>query len=116
MNCVRNAVLATALLVLPVQAQEAAPADEDAAFDDAVRQFGYIGGLAWQCTADAARTGIEGQALEAYQGIVRLFGTDQAFFFAASFGAGTTAVLDASECESHVTSFSEQIAQAKKAD
>ena len=80
----------------PSRAEETA--DEDEQFTAAVRDFGYAGGAAWQCAEAEARSDIERQAMVSYNGLARLFGTDEAFFFSSAFGAGTSAPIDKSEC------------------
>lgn len=92
-----------------------AAVDEDQAFDDAVRQFGYAGGAAWQCSAEVQRSTIERQALQAYNGLTRLFGSDQAFFFATSFGAGTIDALKQDDCTKHIETFTREMNKAQKA-
>jgi hypothetical protein len=90
--------------------------DEDEAFDDAVRNFGYISGLAHQCVPEEKQGAVERRVVQAYSRIVGLFGSDQAFFFAAAFGAGSTAQFDRQECKKHLDFFEEQLNQnaAKK--
>ena len=72
----------------------AAPVDEDALFDDQLRKFGYWAGAAYQCVPDTKQAETEKKILDTYNSISRLFGTDQAFFFAAAFGNGTTRPVD----------------------
>ncbi len=43
--------------------------------------------------------------LKAYSGLVRLFGTDRAFFYAAAFGAGTSMSLDKTKCATYIEDF-----------
>jgi len=90
-------------------------ADDDQAFDDAVRQFGYAGGAAWHCSAEKDRAAVERQALQAYSGLARLFGTDQAFFFASSFGAGTMDEIKKEDCAKFIEAFTREMAKAQKA-
>lgn len=92
-----------------------AAGDDDQAFDDAVRQFGYTGGAAWQCSATTDRNAIERQALQAYHGLARLFGTDQAFFFASSFGAGTMDEVRKDNCSKHFEALSREMNKAQEA-
>lgn len=96
--------LALVLLVAPLLAF-AGTDDEDARFDDAVRDFGFTSGAALQCAEAAKKPRIESQALNAYSGIVRLFGSDQAFFYAAAFGAGSAMPVDKAKCPEFITSF-----------
>lgn len=88
-------VLAGAMaLAAPAFAEEAA----DEQFSEALSDFGYAGGAAWQCAEGAAKSDIERSAMTAYNGIVRLFGSDEAFFFASAFGGGTTDSIDKAKC------------------
>ena len=103
--------LLSALAVMtPVMAEEAV--DEDEQFTEAVRDFGYAGGAAWQCAAEDARGDIERQAMVSYNGLARLFGTDEAFFFSTAFGAGTSAPIDKAECETFSKQFQEGMSKA----
>lgn len=90
--------------------------DKDEAFDDAVRQFGYNAGMAHQCTAEAERPQMEKEVLKAFNGLARLFGTDQAFFFAAAFGAGTQEEIDKADCASQIQSFKDAMKSSADAE
>lgn len=81
-------------------------------FTEAVKDFGYAGGVAWQCAEPEAKTEVERQSMVSYQGLVRLFGSDEAFFFAAAFGAGTSDQVDKAECEAFETQFREGLSKA----
>lgn len=94
---------------LPALAEDV---DEDEQFTLAVKDFGYAGGAAWQCAADAERPGIEIQAITAYNGLAQLFGTDEAFFFSAAFGAGTSAAIDKAECGEFLKQFKDGMSKA----
>lgn len=113
-----RAVQITAIALLAVLAAAASPAiaeefiDEDEQFTEAVRDFGYAGGAAWQCAADEARGDIERQAMQSYNGLARLFGTDEAFFFSTAFGAGTSASIDKAECDVFAKQFKEGMSKA----
>lgn len=96
--------LAIALLALPLLAFAAAN-DDEAHFDEAVRDFGFTSGAALQCAAAGQKAQIEAQALKAYSGIVRLFGSDQAFFYASAFGAGAVMSFDKQKCPEYKASF-----------
>jgi hypothetical protein len=85
-----------AIATIPAIAEETI--DEDEQFTEALRDFGYAGGAAWQCAEAEARSDIERQAMVSYNGLARLFGTDEAFFFSTAFGAGTSAPIDKAEC------------------
>ncbi|MFP1632761.1 hypothetical protein ACLB6G_13585 [Zhengella sp. ZM62] len=81
-------------------------------FTEAVKDFGYAGGVAWQCAEPEIQTEIERQSMISYHGLVRLFGTDEAFLFAAAFGAGTADQIDKAECEAFETRFREGLSKA----
>lgn len=98
----------------PVLADEGG--DKDEAFDEAVRQFGYNAGAAHQCTAEAERPQMEREVLKAFNGLARLFGTDQAFFFAAAFGAGTQEEINKADCASHIQSFTDAMKSSAGAE
>ena len=86
--------------------------DEDEQFTEAVRDFGYAGGAAWQCAEAEARSDIERQAMVSYNGLARLFGTDEAFFFSTAFGAGTSAPIDRSQCGEYSQQFQAGMSKA----
>ena len=96
--------------VAPAMAEDAA---DDEMFTDAVKDFGYAGGAAWQCAEADARSDVERQAMVSYHGLVRLFGSDEAFFFSAAFGAGTSAAIDKTECEAFTRQFHEGLTKAE---
>lgn len=104
-------VLIFILFCLPVTAltqpvTEVAQTDaEGIAFEEAVRNFGFASGAAHQCAPTAERTRIEADVLKAYSGLGRLFGTDQAFFYAAAFGAGTVMPIDKTKCAEFTSEF-----------
>lgn len=79
--------------------------DEDARFEEAIRDFGFTSGAAWQCSAPEAQSGVESEVMRAYAGLVRLFGTDRAFFYAAAFGAGTGMAIDKGKCAEYIADF-----------
>lgn len=103
------AVLAGVIaFAMPSYADEAA----DEQFSEALSDFGYAGGAAWQCAEGAAKGDIERNAMKAYNGIVRLFGSDEAFFFASAFGGGTTDGIDKSKCAEFADHFKVGMNQA----
>lgn len=90
----------------PAQAPKAAaPADEEAVFDDKLREFGYWSGAAYGCVAEAKQAEVERKVLDTYNHIARLFGTDRAFFYAAAFGNGTTMKVEAAKCPDFLAKF-----------
>lgn len=106
----RNHLLALAVAtVLPVMATAqptAIPAeDEDVKFEESIRNFGFVSGAAYQCLPEADRGAHDREVLRAYSGLVRLFGTDRAFFYAAAFGAGTSMTIDKAKCGAYIEDF-----------
>lgn len=99
------AACALGLLGMSAIAQNSAPlaskADaDDIAFEESIRNFGYVSGAAYQCLERDKRLAHEREVLAAYDGLVRMFGSDRAFYYAAAFGAGSTDGLDRSKCAS----------------
>lgn len=82
-------------------------AEED--LDRAIEGFGYTSGIAFQCLPPEEAAELEQDAMKAFTGIVRLFGSDRAFFYAAAYGSGATAEVDRSQCEQRVREFREAI-------
>lgn len=97
-----------ALLPLLASAQGDKPVsadDEDVKFEESLRSFGFVSSAAYQCLPAAERNGHDRQVLRAYSGLVRLFGSDRAFFYAAAFGAGTSMSIDKAECPRYLSDF-----------
>jgi hypothetical protein len=97
-----------ALLPALAFAQPATPAagdDDDVQFEVSLRNFGFLSGAAYQCIPESERTAHDREVLRAYSGLVRLFGSDRAFFYAAAFGAGTSMQIDKKECAGYVADF-----------
>lgn len=110
------AISISALLPLAAAAQTTPPANapasalslaeqEDERFEDAIRNFGFVSGAAYQCLPEAERTAHDREVLKAFSGLVRLFGSDRAFFYAAAFGAGTSMSIDKAKCASYIEDF-----------
>ncbi len=78
---------------------------EDVRFEEAIRNFGFLSGAAYQCLPEADRTAHEREVLKAFSGLVRLFGSDRAFFYAAAFGAGTSMTIDKAKCAGYIEDF-----------
>ncbi len=95
----------TLLFCTPLVTLAAQPNDDEEAFELSLRNFGYTAGAAYQCAKETERPRIEADAIKAYSGLTRLFGTDQAFFFAAAFGAGSTMPVDTSKCAEYTANF-----------
>jgi hypothetical protein len=70
------------------QTAPAQPADEEEQMDSALRKFGYTSGRAFQCQTKEQQRKAERVALDVATNLLRLFGSDRAFFYAAAFGAG----------------------------
>jgi hypothetical protein len=94
-----------------VNSQEAKPqgVDEEEQLDDAVQQFGYVSGAAFQCAASNQAQTLEKDARKAFTGIVQLFGSDRAFFYAAAYGAGATGNIDRNKCAQYTRQFQESM-------
>lgn len=90
---------AAALLALGGMAAAQVPSDADEErMDAALRKFGYVSGQAFQCHGKEQQLRLEKTALRAATNILRLFGSDRAFYFAAAFGAGSSEQLDTKKC------------------
>jgi hypothetical protein len=105
-------VVAAVLLPLAAIAQTPKPdqalsiaEQEDLRFEESIRNFGFVSGAAYQCLPEAQRTEHDRDVLTAFSGLVRLFGSDRAFFYAAAFGAGTSMSLDKAKCASYIEDF-----------
>lgn len=110
------ALAIAALLPLAAVAQTAKPADapappislaeqEELRFEEAIRNFGFVSGAAYQCLPEADRTAHDREVLKAFSGLVRLFGSDRAFFYAAAFGAGISMSIDKAKCAGYIEDF-----------
>lgn len=101
------------LMPFAVAAQAAKPAapapslveQEEMRFEEAIRNFGFVSGAAYQCLPEADRDAHDREVLRAYSGLVQLFGSDRAFFYAAAFGAGTSMSIDKAKCANYVEDF-----------
>ncbi len=87
--------------------------DEEAAFDEALRNFGVTAGEAWGCSAEEARSEVEQNVLRAHAGVVRLFGLDRGFAFAAAFGAGAAVPIAPEDCPAQIAAFEDGLAAAR---
>ena len=74
-------------------------------FEESIRNFGFVSGAAFQCLPEAERTAHDREVLKAYSGLVHLFGSDRAFFYAAAFGAGTSIAIDKAKCAGYIKDF-----------
>ncbi len=102
-------ILMMVLWGMGVSSAIAQPTDEEEKFDDAIQQFGYVSGAALQCATSNQSPTIERDALRAFTGITRLFGSDRAFFYAAAYGAGATGSIDRSKCAQYLRQFQESM-------
>jgi len=96
-------IMTIALLADHAAAQDDSTSEE--AFDGDRKNFGYTAGLAWQCSDADGRTGRLDRTMEIYDRLIRLFGTDRAFYFAAAFGAGSNDAVDPEACDRHIADF-----------
>src|SRR5262245_37422597 len=71
---------------------------EEEQMDGALRKFGYVSGQAFQCHTKEQQAKAERVALDVATNILRLFGSDRAFFYAAAFGAGASEQMDQKAC------------------
>jgi hypothetical protein len=90
----------------PAAPSVAAPAtDQEEAFDEKLREFGYWSGAAHGCVPEAKQAEVERKVLNTFNRIGQLFGTDRAFFYAAAFGHGTTVKVEAAKCPEFLEKF-----------
>ncbi len=101
-------IAAVAQSAEPVAPPPPAPSlaeQEDLRFEEAIRNFGFLSGATYQCLPEADRAAHDREVLKAFSGLVRLFGSDRAFFYAAAFGAGTSVSIDKAKCASYTEDF-----------
>ena len=91
----------------------AQPVDEDGQMDAALRKFGYVSGQAFQCHSKEQQTTLERTVLDVATNILRLFGSDRAFFYAAAFGAGASEQIDQQGCPAALKEAEAMIRQLK---
>jgi hypothetical protein len=104
------------LIVMPQQAakQETKQVDEEEQMDSALRKFGYISGQACQCQKQGGeRTKFERRTLDIATGILRLFGSDRAFYYAAAFGAGVSEEMDQKKCPEIIKQYETMLGKVK---
>jgi hypothetical protein len=112
----RKALLAGGLALWALQGIAAAqtkPVDEEETMDAAFRKFGYVSGQAFACHTKEQQAKLERTALSVGTNILRLFGSDRAFFFAAAFGAGSSAAVDQAQCPAIVKQADEMVTKLK---
>ena len=107
--------LALSLLLSGVAtAQQAMPTvDEEERLDGVMRKFGYVSGQAFQCHTKEQQVKLERLALDVGTNILRLFGSDRAFYFAAAFGAGSIDRLDTGKCPEVIRQAEDMIGKLK---
>lgn len=86
----------------------------DAAFEESIRDFGYVSGAAYQCLPEGKRISHEKEVIGAFDGLVRLFGSDRAFYYAAAFGAGSIERIDKSKCGDFLGKYQSATKSTKK--
>ena len=96
----KSAMVFVTLITVAAFAQS--PEDPEK-FDAQLRRLGYASGQVYECRGtDDERKRSERNALNAFSGISRLFGSDHAFCFAAAYGAGARYTLDKSKCAEYI--------------
>ena len=98
---------------LAEQPSDAKAADEEERMDAALRKLGYVSGQAFQCHSKDQQAKLERTALGIANGILRLFGSDRAFFYAAAFGAGATEKMEQKACPAAIEQASAMTGQLK---
>jgi hypothetical protein len=86
---------------------------EEEKMDAALRKFGYVTGQAFACHTKDQQTKLEKTALDVATNVLRLFGSDRAFFYAAAFGAGAAEVVDQAKCPAIVKQAEEMVGKMK---
>ena len=81
--------------------------------DSALRKFGYVSGQAFACQTKEEQAKLEKTALNVATNILRLFGSDRAFFYAAAFGAGAAEPVDQAKCPAIAKQAGEMIGKMK---
>lgn len=86
----------------------------EASFEESIRDFGYVSGAAYQCLPENQRLAHERGVIGAFDGLVRLFGSDRAFYYAAAFGAGSIDKIDKARCAEFIERYNSAIKSAKQ--
>ena len=109
-------------LLLPAAAAAQQPAasqdskvvvDDEEKMDTALRKFGFVSGQAFQCHTKEEQAKLERTALNAATNILRLFGSDRAFYYAAAFGTGVAEPIDQKACPAVIKQAADMIAKLK---
>jgi hypothetical protein len=106
-------VLSACLLPGLAGAQQLPTDAEEEKMDAALRKFGYVTGQAFACHTKDQQTKLEKTALDVATNVLRLFGSDRAFFYAAAFGAGAAEVVDQAKCPAIVKQAEEMVGKMK---
>ncbi len=111
----KNAKFVASMLLLFISgiACAAETPDEDERLDNGLRDYGYVTGQAYQCVADENKKAAVSTALEIATGILRLFGSDRAFYFATAFGIGSAEAVDAEKCPELIEQYHQMTAKLK---
>jgi hypothetical protein len=72
-----------------------------------------VSGQAFQCHSKEEQIKLERTALNVATNILRLFGSDRAFFYAAAFGAGMTDEMDRKTCPAVIKQATDMIVKLK---
>lgn len=118
---IRNAILAGGVLMCFVAgvrgAQQSTPSvptdQEEEQMDGALRKLGYVSGQAFQCHSKEQQAKLERTVLDIATNILRLFGSDRAFYYAAAFGAGASEEMDQKQCPAVLKEAETMIRQMK---
>ena len=106
-------VVACLTLGLAAGAQTRQAGDEEEQMDTALRKFGYVSGQAFSCHSKDQQAKLERTALNVTTNILRLFGSDRAFFYAAAFGAGASEQVDTKKCPEVIKQAEEMLGRMK---
>ena len=112
----RMTLLAGALALFTLQGSASAqvPTEEqEEQMDASFRKFGYVTGQAFACHTKEQQKNLEATAFTVGTNILRLFGSDRAFFFAAAFGAGGAQAVDAAKCPALIKQAEEMVGRLK---
>lgn len=110
MQSFKRLAVGVALVAVQGVAMAQMPSDaEEEKLDTTLRKFGYTSGQAFQCHSKEQQLKLEKTALNVGTNILRLFGSDRAFFFAAAFGAGAAEQLDTKTCPDLIRQADEMI-------
>ena len=114
MNRMTLLVGALALFTLQGSASAQVPTeDQEEQMDASFRKFGYVTGQAFACHSKEQQKNLEATAFTVGTNILRLFGSDRAFFFAAAFGAGSSQTVDAAKCPALIKEAEEMVGRLK---